>query len=407
LSFWRLFLREPALIGFGLLFCFGSSYGQTFFVSLFVPSWAEAFAAPEAVIANIYGGITLASAAILPWAGRWIDRLDLLAYSALVSLMLAAGCFLLAGAWGLIPLTAGLLMIRLGGQGLMSHIAMTSIARYFDRDRGKALALSTLGFPLGEMVLPALTVFAIGVIGWRAGYAAAGFAALAMIPIAWALIASRPGFRAAPAAQADAEKGPPPRVFRTLYFALIAPLFMAGPMLVTALIFHQGLIAEAKGFTLQVFAALFAVFAVAQLAAAPVSGWLIDRFTAHRLLPLHLLPFAAGCLVLALGGSVWWVGAYMALAGASAGLGATIRTAIVAEMVRPERLGAARSALTALMVVSTAIGPALYGWMMIAGLSETGLIWFTLAALIAVSALGALAEYPGLVRRPERLTGQT
>jgi len=401
-NFLRLFLREPALIGFGFLFCLGSSFGQTFFVSLFVPSWAEAFPVSEAGIANVYAGITLASAAALPFLGRLIDRVDLLAYSAFVCAFLAAGCFLLAGAWGLVPLTAGLAMVRLGGQGLMSHVSMTGIARHFRQDRGKALALSTLGFPLGEMILPALTVLAIGTIGWRASYGLAGVAALAVIPLAAALIWPRPDFRAVERhAPGGDGQGPAPRVFRTAYFLMIAPLFMAGPLLVTALIFHQGLIAEARGTTLQVFAGFFALFAVAQVAASPVAGALIDRFTAHRLFPLHLIPFAAGCAALALSPTLTAVAVYMALAGATAGLGATIRNAIIAELVRPERLGAARSALTALMVVSTALGPAIFGWMMLAGVTAVGLLWTTAGALVALSVPGALAEYLSLAPRPD------
>lgn len=408
MDFFRLFFREPALIGFGLLFCFGSSVGQTFFVSLFVPSWSESFGLSEAVFANIYGGITLASAAALPFIGRVIDRTDLVVYSAGVCVFLSLGCFLIAGAWSLIPLTIGMAFVRLGGQGLMSHVALTSIARFFHGDRGKALALTTLGFPLGEIALPAAAVFAIGAIGWRATYSISGAAVALILPAAILLILRRADFRrAAPADASAADDGPPPRVFRTTYFYMIAPLFMAGPLLITALIFHQGLIAEAKGMTLQIFAVAFAVFAVCQVAGSLASGPLIDRFTAHRLFPLHLIPFALGPLALIGSASLPAVLIYMALAGATAGLGGTIRNAIVAELVRPERLGAARSSLTALMVVSTALGPALFGWMMLAGVTVDGLLWFTIVALVIISVLGALAEYPSFVRRPEPARTET
>ena len=402
MNFFRLLWKEPALIGFGLLFCFGSSVGQTFFISLFVPSWSETFGLSEAGFANIYLAITLISGFSLPFIGRLIDRTDLMTYSAAVCVFLSLGCFLIAGAWSLAPLTAGMAFVRLGGQGLMSHVALTSIARFFHGDRGKALALSTLGFPLGEFMLPALAVFAIGAAGWRMTYSSSGAAVALIIPLAIMLIMRREDFRrAASDGPANADDGPPPRVFRTAYFLLVAPLFMAGPLLVTALIFHQGLIAEAKGMTLQIFAAAFTVFAVAQVAGSLISGPLIDRYTAHRLFPLHLIPFALGPLALIVSASLPAVILYMALAGATAGLGGTIRNAIIAELVRPERLGAARSAMTAFMVVSTAIGPALFGWMMLAGVTIDGLLWFTIAALLVISVIGALAEYPGWVRRPE------
>src|SRR5690606_26187306 len=94
MHFLSLLREHPRLMGFGVLFCFGSSIGQTFFISLFVPSIAAAYAISEASIANIYAVVTLASAAALAWAGRWIDRTDLLTYSAGVCVFLAAGCFL-------------------------------------------------------------------------------------------------------------------------------------------------------------------------------------------------------------------------------------------------------------------------------------------------------------------------
>jgi len=51
-------------------------------------------------------------------------------------------------------LPVALLGIRFAGQGLMSHISQTVMGRYFEDDRGKALSLAALGYPVGEMIFP-------------------------------------------------------------------------------------------------------------------------------------------------------------------------------------------------------------------------------------------------------------
>lgn len=403
MKFLKLFFREPALLGFGLLFCFFSSVGQTYIVSVFVPAWSDALALSEASIANIYGGATIAAAALLSWAGRFIDRIDLTAYGAGVCLFTAAGCFLIAGSPGVIVFAAALTMVRLGGQGLMTHVAMTGIARFFDRERGRALSLTMLGLAFGAAVLPLLFVSVIASAGWRAAYAGAGAAILLVLaPAMLLLVRGRPDFRKPPPREESEEgQAPPPRVFRTPYFLMIAPLYVAGPLLVTALVFLQSVIAEAKGMTLATFASAFALFAMMQVIGSLAAGPVIDRFTAHRTFSLHLAPFALGVLALILSPTLGGLIAYMALLGFSTGLSGPMHTAIIAELVRPSRLGAARSAMTAVMVLSTAVGPALFGWLMLAGISVDGLLWLSLAAILAVSLAGALAEYGRLVTRPD------
>jgi len=405
MSFLSLMREHPRLIGFGTLFCFGSSVGQTFFISLFVPAITADLALADADLANIYALVTIASAVLLVWAGRPIDRVDLLTYAVAVLLFVAAGCVLMAGSWGLIPLAIGLGMVRMGGQGLMSHAALTGIARHFNARRGAALALVISGFALGEIVLPVPMVWAIGEFGWRAVYASAGVVAgLVVLPLTVWLLRNARSFRwpksegggdPAPAAGTTLRAGTltARALWRSPYFLALAPAYCAAPFAVTALIFHQAAIAEGKGLTLGLFAASFALFGLVQIGTGIGSGPAIDRFGARSLFPLHLIPFALGTAILALFDGAWTAPVYMSLLGATAGMSGTLRTAVVAELVRSDHLGTARSGLTALMVVSTALGPAVYGWMMLGGLDTGGLLWATLILLVSVSVIAAAAQY--------------
>ena len=78
-----------------------------------------------------------------------------------------------------------LFAMRLTGQGLMTHTASTSMARYFERGRGKAISIALLGFPAGQAALPPLAVAAAAVVGWRVTWVGAGTVlAVVLVPLA-------------------------------------------------------------------------------------------------------------------------------------------------------------------------------------------------------------------------------
>src|SRR5690606_3444903 len=72
----------------------------------------------------------------------------------------------------------GFFLVRLCGQGLMPHSAQTTMARYFDQHRGKALSISASGVPLGEVILPALAVTLIASLGWRQSWLVVGLSVI-------------------------------------------------------------------------------------------------------------------------------------------------------------------------------------------------------------------------------------
>jgi len=189
------FARANArLVGFGFLMAFASSFGQTFFVGIFGPSIQQEFGLSHTAWGTIYMAGTLASAFVLPWSGKLIDRLDLRLYTGLVIGLLAVACFTAAATVAPLMLVLTIFLLRQSGQGLASHVAITTMARYFDPGRGRAIAIATLGFSAGEAMLPALAVTAIAAVGWRSSYAGAGLVALLLLlPMAlWLLRGPRP-----------------------------------------------------------------------------------------------------------------------------------------------------------------------------------------------------------------------
>ena len=75
-------------LGFGFLMAFASSFGQTYFIGVFGPGVQAEFGLSHTAWGTIYMLGTLGSAALLPWSGKQIDRLDLRHYTSIVFLML-------------------------------------------------------------------------------------------------------------------------------------------------------------------------------------------------------------------------------------------------------------------------------------------------------------------------------
>jgi len=385
--------RRP--LAFGAACTFLSAPGQTFFISLFIGALSDSLGFTAGELGSLYLGATLGSAALLPWFGHWIDRIDLRRYAAAVMIGLAVSCAVMASATGPVSLVIGFLMLRLTGQGLMSHTGMTSVGRYFVNRRGRALSLVVMGFPLSEAVLPVLAVFLIGAVGWRATYLAVGAGVLLIaLPLLLWLIAGREAF-SQPTARADGARRPSAWdgaqiVGRTGYFWLILPLLIYMPLTATALIFYIQPIGEAKGWSPTLIAGSFTSYALFHALAILLGGGLVDRFTARNLLAATGLPMVAGIVLLGALDAPGAAFAFMGLIGASTGLAHTVTSAMWAEVFGVERLGTIRSFSVMLMVAGTAAGPALVGPMIDAGWS-VALIAALFAAFGAAATLLALA----------------
>lgn len=84
----------------------------------------------------------------------------------------------------------------------------------------------------------------------------------------------------------------------SLYLLLAA---VAAPALIgNTVFFHQAHLTELRGWAPAVFATAFSVYAVTTVVFNVLGGFLVDRVTALRLVPVYLLPLGAGLVVLAL-----------------------------------------------------------------------------------------------------------
>ena len=155
------------IIFFGFVFTFASSVGQSFFIGLFNSDIRNELNISHGEFGSIYGFATLFSSLVFIWVGKKIDDYKLVYYSIFVVILLSFASFFFSTVNTVIFLLVGIFLLRLSGQGLMSHTASTAISRYFEKRRGKALSIIWLGMSLGEFLLPVLIVYLLSFIYWR------------------------------------------------------------------------------------------------------------------------------------------------------------------------------------------------------------------------------------------------
>ena len=389
-------------LAFGFLLPFFSAFGQTFFIGIFGAQFRADFGLTDGELGLLYSLATVGNALLFVWLGRLIDRLDLRLYTVATCLAYIAACVFMAAApaWPILLFT-GFLLLRLTGQGLMSHIGVTTMGRFFREGRGMAVGIASLGFPVAEAIFPPLGVALIAAFGWRATWAIIAAAlALVLVPLVLWLLrgqVERERLRREGMAAAGLEQGERDwllsDVMRDRHFYLALPSVLLMPFTVTGLFFHQARLVETKGWTMAWFAAAFVVYALASTIGTLASGPLIDRFGAARLLPFFLGPAAIGLTLLALGGEPWVAMGYMVGAGLTAGAGLTLLGALWAELYGVEHLGAIRSLVWALVVFASAASPVLFGVLL-----DFGIGFEAIAAACAMAALAcALLAMP--VRR--------
>ena len=392
---------------FGFLMAFSSSFGQTFFVGVFGPDLRAEFGLSHGDWSLVYMTGTLASALVLPWSGRFIDRLDLGMFTVAVCIGLATACFVTAAATNIAMLVFAVFLLRQFGQGLMSHTAVTSMVRYFDADRGKAISLGSVGFSAGEAALPFVAVMAIAGVGWRSTYAATGVVLLAVvIPVAlWLLKGHGKRHRrhldalAAPAFEQTAgRQWTRAEVLRDPRFYVLLIGVEASALIETGLFFHHLHLADVKGWSHGWLTGNYVVYAIATLATMLAAGRLVDRIGALRLVPLHLLPLAFGLVVVAAFDAPPWASVYLLAMGVTTGLAFTSVIAMWAEMYGVRNIGAIKSLVSAAMVFGSALGPPFMGVLIDAGVSMN--VICLIFAAYAVAGTGSIwAALRGVPRR--------
>lgn len=387
------FLSENARwLGAGFLLTYGSSFGQTWFIALF----AGAIQTEHGLSAGDWGGLytlaTLSAAALMFWRGSLADTVPLSRLAPLMALVFAAAAAGMALTHNVIVLALCVFALRFCGQGMFSHVAMTAMGRWFAATRGRAVAISGLGHPAGEMTLSIVAVLTIAAVGWRPAWGlTAAVIALGLAPALWLLLrddraprgsitaTGQPGLHGRHWTRRDA--------LRHWFFPALLPVLLTPGFIGTVVFFQQVHTADVKGWNLVDMAPGYTAFATTTVVAAFAAGWAADRFGPARLLPLLLVPMGIGTALIGPAENVaaWYVA--LAVIGVTQGMASALWGALLPAVYGTRNLGSIRSLATTVMVIATAIGPGITGALIDAGIDFPSQSLFLGAWCIGLSAL--------------------
>ncbi|WP_029057396.1 MFS transporter [Stappia stellulata] len=391
----------------GLLLTFFSSFGQTFFISLVAGDLRSEFGLSHGAFGGLYMAATLLSAASLTVIGKVVDTQPLALVSAAIVCGLALFTVGMASVSSVAMLFVVLYGLRLFGQGMMTHVAMTAMGRWYAAQRGRAVSIAALGIQCGEASLPLAFVAVSALVGWRGAWWL-GAAALVVVALPALLLLLK--VERIPRGQASPDDGPKilrhwtrREVLRDPAFWVISAGTLAPPFIGTTIFFNQVYLVELRGWTMELFASAFVAMSSMTITCALLAGWLIDKVTAVRILPVFLLPLGAACVLLATVTAPWAAFGFMALLGVSYGFSSTLFGSLWPEIYGTRHLGAVRSVTVAMMVLASAIGPGLTGTLIDLGVAyETQIL--AMAAYCFVTAI-AMAVVSIRVRRRSEAAG--
>ncbi|MEL7274638.1 MAG: MFS transporter [Pseudomonadota bacterium] len=397
----------------GFLLALFSSFGQTFFISIWGAEIRAAFSLTHGGFGFIYMVATLASAATLPFIGRMVDVLSVARTSLVVILLLAAAALVMGSAHSVAMLAVALYMLRLFGQGMMTHTSITAMGKWYSANRGKAVSFATIGHQFGEGLAPATFIAIAAYVGWRGSwFVAAALLLFGALPLIYTLMRVErvPRSQAVQDSKAleTGRQWTRAEMLRDPLFWLTGLGVFTPAFIGTSMFFHQDYLIALNGWPRWLYDTSFAGMAVTTVVVSLATGFAIDRVGAVRILPFFMLPLGISCLSLGLLDEAKTIIIFMLFLGLSYGMSSTLFGAFWPEVYGTRHLGSIRAITVSLMVFMSAVGPGVTGLLIDWGVPfQEQLLYmaaycFVCIALMAVAARGYGARTAQAAKLPRR-----
>jgi len=323
---------------------------------------------------NIYAIATIFSSLLLIWVGKKIDEHQIIYYSFFVIILLFLSSLFFSFINSIYFLAFGIFLMRFSGQGLMSHTSTTTISRFFEKSRGKALSTIWFGLSTAEFILPVLVTYFFVIYSWRSVWQ--GIAVLIILFLPFVVLNTIDKVKLN-----SREKDLNPTknfkikswrridVIKDYRFYIISLNMLAMPWIATGIFVYQSFITDSKMWSIYTIPKAFMVYSIASIITLFFSGFLVDKFTSRKLIPTMNIPLLLAMFVLFYYQSEVSAFLFLGLVGISNGLANVLGSSTWAEIYGVKFIGSIKALTTAFMVFSTAFGTAVFGLLIDIGFS--------------------------------------
>ena len=383
------FFHDPKLLLYGFLIIFFASYGQTFFIALFNNDIKSFYSLTDGEFGLVYALSTTLSSILLINFAKLIDFIDLRIYSFLVTLGLLIPCLAI---YFLPPSIIYLFIIifalRFFGQGAMNHAGITSMTRYFGRDRGKAISIGNLGGMLGVMFLPIVVVYLNNFFSFKQIWLLCSLSLVIFLPILYFTLSNQIERQKKFKDSID-EKNKTWKtidVIKNKYFLIYLPLTTSFSFIGTGLMFHQIFIFTQKGWTIEMLGTGFIFLGGFSIIGLLFGGPLIDILNPRKAILFFLLPIFVAIIILFSFDSFFFLIIYMSLYGFNLGISAPFIGSLWADLFGLESLGTVKAIFHAIVVLASALSPVVFGYIIDWGFG-IGMISIISLSMILISTI--------------------
>ena len=385
----NLSLNKKVII-FGFIFTFFSSFGQSFFLGLFNAPIRNELGITHGQFGSIYASATICSSLLLIWVGKKIDDYRILNYSFFVVILLFASTLFFSFINSVYFLAVAIFLMRLSGQGLMSHASTTTISRFFEKSRGKALSTIWFGLSTAEFILPVLITYFFLIYSWRTVWQGIAILIILLLPfvilntIKTVNLESREADNNSKLKKIKIKSWRRRDVIKDYRFYIVSLNMLAMPWIATGIFVYQSFITESKMWALYTIPKAFMIYSTTSIATLFISGFLVDKFTGRKLILYMNLPLLLAMFTLFNFNHEIFAYVFLGLIGVSNGLANILGSSTWAEIYGVKYIGSIKALTTAFMVFSTAFGTAIFGLLIDNGFTIEN-IAFTGGAYIVIS----------------------
>ncbi len=386
MTYFEFIKKNSRFTGFGIITMAFSGFGQTYVIALYNNQVLQSFDLSKSDLGLIYSIATLSSGLLLMWSGLFVDRMRLSYFTSITLFGLITSCFLMAFSSSIVTLFLALFMLRHFGQGLCTHTSGTAIARAYNKNRGRALALAQTGLPLSEGLYPIIVVFLILNLGWQQSWLVFG---LFLLFIGWPLVLWLGKAQPVPSISSKNETNQEietgmsrVEVLKDWAFYPFTLFVLTSPLLLTGIYFQHTVLVAERGWDISTLASAFMLYAVIKVFISLFTGFMIDRFSAVNVLPFTAIPIIGAYIFLLNSHALPETLAlfcYMSLVGMNVGSTGTCGASLWPELYGTKFLGSIKSLTGAFFIFATSLAPWVSGILLDSGWTFDNLVGLSLA----------------------------